>query len=89
MKILLASLKTLVNSKHCSVSRIKFLFRLSFALIGRFFLVYEYIHTWLSDQFSGSLGGYGTTVRDTGDYHKAGKSSLKRFTAEVGIDTCK
>jgi hypothetical protein len=37
MKFLLASMKTLTNSKSCSESRIKFLFRLSFALIGRFF----------------------------------------------------
>jgi hypothetical protein len=48
MKFLLASLKTLINSK----SRINFLFRLSFALIGRFFHVY--IHSRLSEQFSGS-----------------------------------
>ncbi len=40
MKVLLASLKTLTNCKNCSVSRIKFLFRHSFALIGRFFPVY-------------------------------------------------
>jgi hypothetical protein len=40
MKFLLASLKTLTNSKSCSERRIKFLFRLSFALIGYFFLVY-------------------------------------------------
>jgi hypothetical protein len=36
MKFLLAYLKTL-NSKNRSESRIKFLFRLSLALIGRFF----------------------------------------------------
>jgi hypothetical protein len=34
MKYLLASLKTFTNSKKCSVSRIKFLFWLSFPLIG-------------------------------------------------------
>jgi hypothetical protein len=44
---LLASLKSLTNSKSCSESRIKFLFRLSFALIGHFFLVY--IHSQLSE----------------------------------------
>ncbi len=37
MKFLLDSLKTLTNSKSCSESRIKFLFGLSFALIGKFF----------------------------------------------------
>jgi hypothetical protein len=35
-EVLLASLKTLINSKNCSESRIKFLFWFSFALIGRF-----------------------------------------------------
>jgi hypothetical protein len=74
MKFLLA------NSKNCSVSRIKFLFRLSFALIGRFFPVY--IHSRLSEQFSGSQAGYGTTFRDTGGYQKAGTSSLKRVTGK-------
>jgi hypothetical protein len=54
MKFLLASLKTLINSK----SRINFLFRLSFALIGEFFL--EYIHSRLSEQFSESQAGFGT-----------------------------
>jgi hypothetical protein len=48
MKFLLASSKTLINSKSCSESRIKFLFRLSFALIGRFMLVD--IYSRLSEQ---------------------------------------
>jgi hypothetical protein len=62
MKLLLASLKTFTNSKNCSVSRIKLLFRLSFALIGRFFPVFL---------FSGSQAGYGTFFRDTDGYQKA------------------
>jgi hypothetical protein len=78
MKILLASLKTFTISKNCSVNRINFLFRLSFALIGRFFPVY--IHSRLSEQFSGSQAGYGKTFRDTGGYQKAGTSSLNRVT---------
>jgi hypothetical protein len=41
MKFLFASLKTLTNSKSCSESRIKFMFRLSFTLIGKFLLVYS------------------------------------------------
>ncbi len=65
MKFLIASLKTLTSYKNCSVSRIQFLFRFSFTLIG---------------QFSGSQAGYGTTFRDKGGYQKAGKSSLKRVT---------
>jgi hypothetical protein len=68
MKLLLASLKTLTNSKNCSASRIKFLFRLSFAFIGGFFPVY--IHSRLPEQLSGSQTGYGTT----GGYQKAGTS---------------
>jgi hypothetical protein len=40
MKFLLASLKKLAGSQNCSESRIKFLLRLSFALIGQFFPVY-------------------------------------------------
>ncbi len=39
MKFFIASLKTLTNSKNCSVSRIKLLPRFSFALIGRFYTV--------------------------------------------------
>jgi hypothetical protein len=78
MKFLLASMKTLTNSKNCSKSRIKFLFQLSFALIGHLFPVY--IHSQLSEQFSGSQAGYGTTFRDTGRYQKAGTSCMKRVT---------
>ncbi len=69
MKFLLASLKTPNNSKNCSESRIKFLFRLSFAVISRFFPVY--IHSWLSEQFSGSQAGYGKTFRDTAAIRKS------------------
>jgi hypothetical protein len=36
MKLFLASMKTLTNSKNCSESHIKFLFRLSFALADFF-----------------------------------------------------
>jgi hypothetical protein len=78
MKFLLASLKTITNSKNCSESRIKFQVRLSFALTGPFFPVY--IHSRLSEQFSGSEAVYGTTFRDTSGYQKAGTSSLKRVT---------
>jgi hypothetical protein len=79
MKFLLASLKTLTNSKNCSVSRIAFLFRLSFPLIiSQFFPVY--IHSRLLEQFSGTQAGYGATFRATGGYQKAGASSLKRAT---------
>jgi hypothetical protein len=40
MKFLLASLKTVTYSKNFPESRIKFLVRLSFALIGLYFPVY-------------------------------------------------
>ncbi len=41
---------------NCSVSRMKFLFWLSFALIGRFYPVY--FHSRLSKQFSGSQAAF-------------------------------
>jgi hypothetical protein len=78
MEFLLASLKTPTNSKSCSESRIKFLFRLSFARTGQFFLVY--IHSRLSEQFSESQADFGTTLKGTGGYQKAGTSSLNRVT---------
>ncbi len=74
MKFLLFSLKILkVVPKAAS-----FLFRLSFALIGQFILVY--MHSWLSEIFSESQADFGTTFKGTGGYQKAGTSSLKRFT---------
>ena len=41
-----------------------------------------YIRGRLSEQFSGSQAGYGTTTvpRDTGGYQKAGTNSLNRVT---------
>ena len=78
MKFLLAFLKTLTNSKSCFESRIKFLFRLSFALFDQFFLVY--IHSRLSEQFPESQAGFGTTFKGTGSYQKTGTSSPKRVT---------
>jgi hypothetical protein len=54
LNFLLASLKTLTYFKNCSKSHIKFLFRLSFTLIGRFSPVY--IH------------GTGTIFRITGGF---------------------
>jgi hypothetical protein len=65
-------------SNSCSESRIKFLFRHSFALIGQFCQVY--IPSRLSEQFSESQVGFGTTFKGTGGYQKAGTSSLKRVT---------
>jgi hypothetical protein len=78
MKFILASLKTLTYSKNSAVSRIKFLFCLSFAYIGRFCPVN--IHSQLSEQYSGSQAGYRKTFQDSGGYQKAGKSSLKLVT---------
>ncbi len=62
IKFLLASLKTLNNYKDCSESPIKFLFRLSFSLIGR-----------LLDKFWGSQAAFGTktTFKLTAGYQKA------------------
>jgi hypothetical protein len=63
MNFLHAFVKTPTNSKKCFISRNKFLFGLSFALIGRFFPVYINCQLW--EQFSGLQAGYGTTFRDT------------------------
>jgi hypothetical protein len=70
LKFLLESLKTLTNDKDCSETRIKFLFRLSFSIIGRFSA--EYIHSRLSEQFSGSQAAFTETFRVTGGYQKVG-----------------
>ncbi len=50
----------------------KFLFRLSFALIGWFSPVY--IHGRLSEEFSESQAAIGMTFRVAGNYRKAGKA---------------
>jgi hypothetical protein len=73
------------NSKGCSESCNKFLFRISFALIGRYFPVYctVYIHGRLSEIFSGSRAPFGTTFRVTRGYRTAGTSSLKRVTGRI------
>jgi hypothetical protein len=39
-----------------------------------------YIHCQLSEQFSESQAGFGTTFKGTGGNQKAGTSSLKRVT---------
>ncbi len=78
MKFLLASLKTLTNSKSCSESRIKFLFTLPLLSLVNFFLMY--IHSRLSEQFSESQAGFVATLKGTDGYQKAGTSSLKRVT---------
>ncbi len=52
INFLLVSLKTLTSSKNCYEDRIKFLFQLSFTLIGHFSPVF--IHGRISELFSGS-----------------------------------
>ncbi len=68
MKFLLGSLKTLTNSKNCSVSRIKFLSRLSFALIGRPFSVYIHSRNNFQDhrRVTGQLLETQAVIRKTG-----------------------
>jgi hypothetical protein len=46
------------TSKDCSKSRIKFLFWLSFSLIGRFSRVYDTFMAGFWEQFSGSRAVY-------------------------------
>jgi hypothetical protein len=62
MKFLLASLKTLNNSKNCPERRIKFLFQCTIAGFRNSL---------------GSQAGFGTTYRDASGYQKAGTTSLK------------
>ncbi len=56
-------------------SRIKFLFRLSFSLIGLFSPVY--ICSRLPELFSGLQMAFGTTFRVAGGFLKAGKRQPK------------
>ncbi len=71
MKFSFSSLKTLIDYKNCS----------GFPLLSLLdFFLCTYIHSRLSEQFSRSQAGYGTTFRDTGSYQKAWTSSLKRVT---------
>ncbi len=74
MKFLLASLKTFILILKVVPKVASMLFRFSFALIGKFFLVY--IHNRIQEQFLESR----TTFKGTGGYQKAGTSSLKTFT---------
>jgi hypothetical protein len=74
-KLLIASFKTLTNSKDCFESRIKFLFRLFFPFIGRFSPMH--IHGCLTEKFSGSQVASGTTFIVTGGYLKAKASFLR------------
>jgi hypothetical protein len=76
INIKLASLKTLTDSKNCSVSRVKFLFWLSLALIGPFSPVY--IQDRLSEQFSESQAAYRTTFKVMSGYQQAATSSMKK-----------
>jgi hypothetical protein len=63
MKLLVASLKTLINSKDCSESRLlSFLFRLSFSVIGRISPV-NMSQPWLSEQVLGSQAAFGIVFR--------------------------
>ncbi len=80
IKFLLASLKTLTNSKSCSENRRKFLFRLCSHWSIYSSVHDEYIHSRLSEQFSVSQTGFGTNFEGTDGYQKAGSSSLKRIT---------
>jgi hypothetical protein len=66
-------LKTLIdkNSKNCSKSRIKFLFRLSLSLVDFSQCIFA---GRPYEQFSGSQAAFGTSFRLTGGYRKAGTS---------------
>ncbi len=79
MKFLFASLKTFTNSKNCSVSRIKFLFRLSFAPPCSFF---SCVGTFIADfrnNFLGSQAGYRTILETQAAIRKSGQAPLREF----------
>jgi hypothetical protein len=73
IQFLLASLKTLPNTKSCSESGTTFLFWLSFAHISRFSPVVDFLQC--TDTFTAASG---TILKITGGFRKARKSSLKR-----------
>jgi hypothetical protein len=73
----------LLLEKNYSGCRMKFMFRLFFALIGQFYPVYNYIHGRLSESFSGSQAAFGTTFRFTGGFWKPGTHFLWRVTGKI------
>ncbi len=74
---MLASLKTLNNSKDWSENCVKFLYEFLLSY-GRFSTVY--IHGRLVKKFSGSQAAFEATFRVTDSYWKAGTGFLKRVT---------
>ncbi len=90
MKFLLASLKTLTNSKFSFKSCITFLFQLSLTIINRSFQ-WSFMAGFRND-FQESLEAFGTIFRITGGfwndfytggYWKDGTSSLKGVTEKI------
>jgi hypothetical protein len=73
VKVLLAALKWLTNSKDCPVSRIKFLCRL-YTLIVEISPVY--MDGRLSKQLSESQAAFGKTFEVTGGFRKSGTIPL-------------
>jgi len=80
-------LNTLTNSKNCSESRVKFLFWLSYTLIGR-------LHSWPAfEQLTGSQVAFVTTLRVTGSHRlkmelQVGRRSPKFIWAPVYSCIC-
>ncbi len=81
VKLLLVSVKTLINSKNCSTS--VFTFGLSFSLIGRFSPVDMLYCKRLSEKISQSKAAFGTTVRVICGFLYYAASSLKKVSGRV------
>jgi hypothetical protein len=78
MKFRLASLNIFTNFKDCSKAASNF-----FPFLGSHWSNFSCVYSWLAlKQFSGSQAAFGTTIKVTGGYWKAGIRSLKRITAE-------
>jgi hypothetical protein len=66
----------LTNSKVCSERRIRMFFQLSFAVIGRFSVVYMYVH---------SRPAYGRIFRITGDFQNNFQSHKQLYEAGISF----
>jgi hypothetical protein len=71
------------HSKDCSESRIKFLFRVFFALMGHFSPVTEYCIRGRFRKNFRITGGFWNYFRVTGGYCKAETSSLKMVPGRI------
>jgi hypothetical protein len=82
-KFLLAFLKKLTNSNNCTERCIKFLFRLSFAVLGLFSFVYT-VHSWQAFRTIFIITAvFQNNFRVAGGYLKDGTTSMKGVTGRI------